>query len=326
MLQTDWDIQPAGPRIRQLLASNNVPAERLIFAAGLFRAEQDIDEVLPVYRELIELPETRNQFQTLPLALQTLGEHVSELAPVLLKMLEDPQINPHIVFESFKKMGPHAKAIVPKLVEYFSGGALAQKNPDFVQRQLIDVFGAIGPGAKDATDLLIDEVQHQDTNRHYSALSALSKIRPTDKRSLNHLFAAGMDSDKPGTAFRATRLAVELLEESGQSARRRFVDRGSFIEDTRTGLLWQKDGAVSGQRNFFEAETICQEAQLGWADRVARADGRRVGFHSSRRGPAISELRVRRTDRSSGATLLDVASDRPRLRVHLSLDGQRWFE
>jgi hypothetical protein len=33
----------------------------------------------------------------------------------------------------------------------------------------------------------------------------------------------------------------------------RFIDRGDYVEDTKTGLLWQKDGTASGKLNFLGA-------------------------------------------------------------------------
>lgn len=43
----------------------------------------------------------------------------------------------------------------------------------------------------------------------------------------------------------------------------RFRDRGDYVEDTRTGLLWQKDGDRSGRLNFYEAAEYASELKLG---------------------------------------------------------------
>lgn len=56
----------------------------------------------------------------------------------------------------------------------------------------------------------------------------------------------------------------------------RFVDRGEYVEDTWTGLLWQKDGVASGKMNFYDA-----------ADYAA---GRKLGGMSGWRVPTIEEL------------------------------------
>lgn len=48
----------------------------------------------------------------------------------------------------------------------------------------------------------------------------------------------------------------------------RFVDRGEYIEDSQTGLLWQKDGIKSGKMNFYEAAKYAEKLELadikGW--------------------------------------------------------------
>jgi hypothetical protein len=51
-------------------------------------------------------------------------------------------------------------------------------------------------------------------------------------------------------------------EESAQDAAR-FLDRGDYVEDTKTGLLWQKDGEASGKRNFNQAAEYAKQLKLG---------------------------------------------------------------
>jgi hypothetical protein len=46
-------------------------------------------------------------------------------------------------------------------------------------------------------------------------------------------------------------------------ARPRFVDRGEYVEDTRTGLWWQKDGALSGKLNYYDAIKYAASLKLG---------------------------------------------------------------
>ena len=43
----------------------------------------------------------------------------------------------------------------------------------------------------------------------------------------------------------------------------RFRDRGEYIEDTKTGLLWQKDGQQSGKMNFYQAADYAKQLKLG---------------------------------------------------------------
>ena len=51
--------------------------------------------------------------------------------------------------------------------------------------------------------------------------------------------------------------------EEKKDDRPRFVDRGEYIEDTTTKLLWQKDGASAGKRNFQQAAEYAKGLKLG---------------------------------------------------------------
>ena len=43
----------------------------------------------------------------------------------------------------------------------------------------------------------------------------------------------------------------------------RWIDHGDYIEDTLTGLLWQKDGMESGLLNFYQAAEYAENSTLG---------------------------------------------------------------
>lgn len=43
----------------------------------------------------------------------------------------------------------------------------------------------------------------------------------------------------------------------------RFKDRGTYVEDTWTGLLWQKDGDQSGKHNYYDAAKYAEGLELG---------------------------------------------------------------
>ena len=43
----------------------------------------------------------------------------------------------------------------------------------------------------------------------------------------------------------------------------RFLDRDTHVEDTKTGLLWQKDGAASGKHDFYDAFKYATSLELG---------------------------------------------------------------
>lgn len=53
------------------------------------------------------------------------------------------------------------------------------------------------------------------------------------------------------------------IDDIAQAAKPRFIDRGEIIEDTTTGLLWQKDGTASGKMNFQDAAKYGESLTLG---------------------------------------------------------------
>lgn len=56
------------------------------------------------------------------------------------------------------------------------------------------------------------------------------------------------------------------LPGSGKPAPERFLDRGEYVEDTTSGLLWQKDGDASGKLNFYQAKQYAENLTLGGLD------------------------------------------------------------
>lgn len=70
--------------------------------------------------------------------------------------------------------------------------------------------------------------------------------------------------------FREARTTVD------GAAGQRFVDRGDFVEDGWTGLLWQKHGKESGKLNFDQAHAYAEKLTLG--------------DHSNWRLPTIEEM------------------------------------
>ncbi|MGH7127793.1 MAG: redoxin domain-containing protein, partial [Planctomycetaceae bacterium] len=54
-----------------------------------------------------------------------------------------------------------------------------------------------------------------------------------------------------------------VVEEPVVDPTGRFLDHGAYVEDTQTGLLWQKDGDASGKRNFYEAAEYAEKLKLG---------------------------------------------------------------
>lgn len=55
----------------------------------------------------------------------------------------------------------------------------------------------------------------------------------------------------------------QRAEPTAPQVKQRFVDRGDYIEDRQTGLLWQKDGQASGKLNFYDAAKYAKGLKLG---------------------------------------------------------------
>lgn len=43
----------------------------------------------------------------------------------------------------------------------------------------------------------------------------------------------------------------------------KFIDHGSYVKDTSTGLFWQKDGKMSGKLNFYQSADYADTLSLG---------------------------------------------------------------
>ena len=58
-------------------------------------------------------------------------------------------------------------------------------------------------------------------------------------------------------------LLSPALAQDKKDEKPRFIDRGEYIEDTTTKLLWQKDGAAAGKKNFQQAAEYAKGLKLG---------------------------------------------------------------
>lgn len=61
----------------------------------------------------------------------------------------------------------------------------------------------------------------------------------------------------------ACSLGVALGQDDEEVDKDRFIDRGEYVEDSKTGLLWQKDGSESGKHNYFQAADYAAQLKLG---------------------------------------------------------------
>jgi hypothetical protein len=56
---------------------------------------------------------------------------------------------------------------------------------------------------------------------------------------------------------------IAASAQEGQPAKQRFIDKGDYVEDKQSGLLWQKDGEASGKMNFYDAAKYAKRLKLG---------------------------------------------------------------
>lgn len=72
---------------------------------------------------------------------------------------------------------------------------------------------------------------------------------------------AAQDTSPKKTDAKATDPEADAKKPGGDKPR--FIDRRDYVEDTKTGLLWQKDGAASGKMNFYDAAKYAGGLKLG---------------------------------------------------------------
>lgn len=58
-------------------------------------------------------------------------------------------------------------------------------------------------------------------------------------------------------------LLSSALAQEKKDEKPRFIDRGEYVEDTTTKLLWQKDGAAAGKKNYQQAAEYAKGLKLG---------------------------------------------------------------
>jgi hypothetical protein len=83
--------------------------------------------------------------------------------------------------------------------------------------------------------------------------------------SMNWAWAQKPDAANPDDPFKID-VSGSAFDDDGDKPEikgMRFVDRGDHILDKKTGLLWQKDGAASGKKNFDQAAQYAADLKLG---------------------------------------------------------------
>jgi HEAT repeat protein len=125
-------------------------------------------------------------------ALASLEHRAADAIPDLIRRLDDLGNSfPVPALTSLEKIGPEAKAAVPKLIGILQGGTKTR----FHASQVLDVLAAIGPGAKDATSVLAARLKDPKDDQRPKVLRALGCIGPDAKAALPEIEARVDDED-----------------------------------------------------------------------------------------------------------------------------------
>ena len=88
---------------------------------------------------------------------------------------------------------------------------------------------------------------------------------PDSKASPTHAAAAAPVEQRQATKVSESKAGSPPKNDTRPTPtnEKRFVNRGDYVEDSKTGLLWQKDGDASGKRNFYQARDYAKDLKLG---------------------------------------------------------------
>ncbi len=105
------------------------------------------------------------------------------------------------------------------------------------------------------------------TNRGLIALEDLPNLRNLriDETQVTTAGIAKFRAVRPKTYFDGEPRSAETSPnpQTGTNHRERFVNQGPFVRDVQTGLLWQKDGDISGKLNFSQAKEYAENLNPG---------------------------------------------------------------
>lgn len=100
--------------------------------------------------------------------------------------------------------------------------------------------------------------------------ASMSSVKEADAqavaKAVGELFDDRHSKDDGGEILRSSFVRLrprQAIKEGKFVAADRFRDAGEYVEDRWTGLLWQKDGAAAGKKNFAEANDFAAELKLG---------------------------------------------------------------
>jgi hypothetical protein len=145
--------------------------------------------------------------------------------------------------------------------------------PDGKLTQVLFEDLPLGAGESTFADLA-KEVQRfrnkEFADRPILRVAAMSKAPAADVRRAINVCESGLfDPDDEGREPHKGEVhpiqghVMQPQREGKHVAADRFKDFGDYVEDRWTGLLWQKDGVVSGKKNFYQAADYAKELDLG---------------------------------------------------------------
>ncbi|MGB7325272.1 MAG: DUF1566 domain-containing protein [Rubripirellula sp.] len=260
MLSLDADMTGMQPVFRELLKTSERAEFRPLYAQALYRAGDQSESVINVFREALSSPSLPGNFRNVHECMHELGADAAPLLPIVLKLLEDPKYHQREVIKAIGGMGEAAEDAVPKLIELMA----PKGNSSLIQREVITALGEIGPAAKSALPRLREIAIDGDENYLRVTFDAIAKILNADPTAIDYLTDLSLSAKTPRAGWYASATAekVRRTTMTVEQLRNRYVDHGEYVEDTATGLLWQKDGDASSRKNFVQATQYAEELSL----------------------------------------------------------------
>ncbi len=256
------------PTFRKLVSTSVGIESKTLYAKALYRAGDHGRDVLSVFQKAINSPSFVNRHYDVLNNMKELGPDAAPLLPKLLQLLEAGHVQPIPVVEVIGSMGARAKPAVPKFTMMLHE---PEKLRPSLLRALIVALGDIGPRAKEALPEFGKLLDTNDLHLIQITIDAYSKMAANDPASIDGLQTIAKSTDRATVGWYAS-LAFEKLRRDLQASdasrpangsQPRFVDHGVYVEDTQTGLLWQKNGAVPKPLSQTDAEQYAKQLTLG---------------------------------------------------------------
>lgn len=145
-------------------------------------------------------------------ALQTLAPQSDAAVGALISVLDDPVIAPRAL-AVLRKIGPHAKDSVPKLLDLASQPGSARES---IGLGPLQALGTIAPNDERVISLLLSKARQGDY-QSWSAFAVMAECAPLyDEATRQKLLA--LAAEKPDLRYSALRIAVRVRPETASTA------------------------------------------------------------------------------------------------------------